>query len=914
MSLYDVAKSGALNAVIFLLRKGADINAVGGEYGTPLQAAVSIDDYEIVKLLVAHGADVNSQGGILGSAIQVAAYKGSLEIARLLIDKNANVNAQSNSMFGTALQAAAYEGREEVVRLLLTHGAEINTVGGVHGTALQAATYTVRREIVKLLLANGADVNAQGGLFGNALQAAVYGGSLELVKLLLGSDAHANAQGGKFGNPLQAAAYKGNLEMIDLLLENGADVNARGGEFGNPLQAAAYQGDMQVVKVLLGKGADVNFQGGEFGNAFHAAVYRGSVSLLNLLISKGADINAQGGKHGSALQAAIYMKRKNAVELLLHNGAELDQAIDANGSSLVHLAVTAENHEILRLLIEAGAGAHMTAVDSFGQTLIHLAAMTDDMEALQILSSSSTHIGINVGDIDGCTALHRAVENGAYRVVEWLLAKKARTSIEDYNMMNPFQTAARMKNYNMMALLYPHTTGGLVKASEWRACLPHGRSRNIILSRHESGLQSVEVMGERELITFLNTYSYSLDFFHTKIQAQSGGESIATISPEKMVILLEDDSLLKASSPEGVYWRWWRKNVEKVGTGLHSIHAGWSWKIQMSKIPAAVALRQPPPEDCFLECRVLFPAHKILPSSEQLSPLATQSIRHAMIWIMTKPRHTHSQQVLKSKVFFTTFEYAEIPDSPIKLFLPCIRQLEDEWNSICNAAEHHLSNTRTSTFHSNGRNNNLVQIHLSDAETWIKFSETHIAQMRYLRSLIESYDRWPVLQEGAISWLSWKRENLQNEISDAETRVKERIARLTRTSQELIQLEFNLTSIAEAQKSTSTNRSLKRLSWITFIFLPLMFISSLFGMNVNVLESNPPWWLYIPLAVGTMLLTMTVWIMFKRNSALEDQIERRFFRLFRRKAAGDEESFTVQQTYNLEEKDTQFSANGKKRS
>jgi hypothetical protein len=64
-----------------------------------------------------------------------------------------------------------------------------------------------------------------------------------------------------------------------------------------------------------------------------------------------------------------------------------------------------------------------------------------------------------------------------------------------------------------------------------------------------------------------------------------------------------------------------------------------------------------------------------------------------MIWIMAKPnqQYPHSQHVLKSKVFFTTFEHAEIPASPIKLFLPCIRQLETEWNSICDAGERHLS-------------------------------------------------------------------------------------------------------------------------------------------------------------------------------------------------------------------------------
>jgi ankyrin repeat protein len=154
----------------------------------------------------------------------------------------------------------------------------------------------------------------------------------------------------------------------------------------------------------------------------------------------------------------------------------------------------------------------MTEVDAFGQTPIHLAAMTDDIHTLQLLSGSSVQIDINIGDIDGCTALHRAVENGALRVAEWLLARGARTSIEDYTTATPFQRAAKMRNFDMMKLLFPHTTGGLVKASEWRACLPESGSRNIILSRVESGLQSAEVMSAQELLAYLETKSYPLDF------------------------------------------------------------------------------------------------------------------------------------------------------------------------------------------------------------------------------------------------------------------------------------------------------------------------------------------------------------------------------------------------------------------
>ncbi|KAL4861668.1 ankyrin repeat-containing domain protein [Aspergillus spectabilis] len=148
--------------------------------------------------------------------------------------------------------------------------------------------------------------------------------------------------------------------------------------------------------------------------------------------------------------------------------AKVDETTNSNGSSLVHLAVAAQDREILQLLLDTGAAAHMTTVDAFGPTPIHLAAIADDVRIPHILSDLSVQLDINLGDIDGCTALHRAVENNAVSVAEWLLARGARTSIEDYNATTPFQTAARMKNFEMMALLFPHTTGGLVKASELR--------------------------------------------------------------------------------------------------------------------------------------------------------------------------------------------------------------------------------------------------------------------------------------------------------------------------------------------------------------------------------------------------------------------------------------------------------------
>jgi hypothetical protein len=51
----------------------------------------------------------------------------------------------------------------------------------------------------------------------------------------------------------------------------------------------------------------------------------------------------------------------------------------------------------------------------------------------------------------------------------------------------------------------------------------------------------------------------------------------------------------------------------------------------------------------------------------------------------------------------------------------------------------------------------------------------------------------------------------------------------------------------------------------SFYSIELTFSQSLFGMNINLLESNPAWWLYAIFAAGTAGTTLSVWVIFKRN-------------------------------------------------
>jgi hypothetical protein len=163
--LHAAATAGNLQIVQILLSALEDPNEQGGYYGTPLIAASRRRCSRVVKLLLKSGADVNAN--FKGKTPLISASEaGSAELVKLLLDSGAEINA--NWGRGTALIGAAKEGHLEVTKLLLESGADVNAQEG-YQTALVAASKRVRvlhhsrREaaiqLVKLLVEAGADDN-----------------------------------------------------------------------------------------------------------------------------------------------------------------------------------------------------------------------------------------------------------------------------------------------------------------------------------------------------------------------------------------------------------------------------------------------------------------------------------------------------------------------------------------------------------------------------------------------------------------------------------------------------------------------------------------------------------------------------------------------------------------------------------
>jgi ankyrin repeat protein len=289
--LHAAALHGHREVVRYLLESGSNINAIGGQFGTALNASLGgIWDMETTTLLLSWGADIHIQAGTHGNALQTAATKESLPTVSELLSRGADYAAVGEGYLPAVAQAVAH-GREDIATLLLDRGADINqpqnTAGGKN--ALCCAAERNHAAMVRFCLEHGAQVN-QADMRAQPLHGAARMGHTAIGRILLDFGANVNAEeppglwNCDFTDPeefwaitaLHAAAREGRTSFVEMLLAEGADVNVRNQTFPNPLFAAASQGYDSCVKLLLEYGAPVvvELEDGRICDALEIAKYR----------------------------------------------------------------------------------------------------------------------------------------------------------------------------------------------------------------------------------------------------------------------------------------------------------------------------------------------------------------------------------------------------------------------------------------------------------------------------------------------------------------------------------------------------------------------------------------------------------------------------------------------------------------
>ncbi|KAL7894282.1 ankyrin repeat-containing domain protein, partial [Trichoderma sp. TUCIM 5745] len=463
-ALHVACYKGMPETVRLLLDSGADVNAAGGQFGTPLQAAV-IPDWtsfhddeekntpgrekerelilEIVELLLKRGAKINQRGGEFDSALQAACANRyvDMKLFRLLLDHGADINAEGGCL-GTILAAACNNPKIglEGARLLLDRGVDVNVNKGEFGTALMAACCSGQFELVRLLVDRGADVNAKTGNHATALIAACCSGQLELLRLLIDRGADVNAKTTQGQTALIIACSRESNEstrsMVELLLEKGAEVNAES-EIGNtPLTLACIRrdGDVELVELLLENGANISH--GDYA-AWHGVTRKlPALPMLELLYNRVIDINHVHPEHGTVLNAIINdwclddgSELDPRIRWLLDHGANINTMGGRYGFPLqTACAVTPYQWNIkdingssikTKFLLEHCPDIDINAQGGEFGSALQAAAFTGQTGSIKLLLDKKANVNATSGKYR--SALNAAIISGYWDIVEILL-------------------------------------------------------------------------------------------------------------------------------------------------------------------------------------------------------------------------------------------------------------------------------------------------------------------------------------------------------------------------------------------------------------------------------------------------------------------------------------------------------------
>jgi hypothetical protein len=98
---------------------------------------------------------------------------------------------------------------------------------------------------------------------------------------------------------------------------------------------------------------------------------------------------------------------------------------------------------------------------------------------------------------------------------------------------------------------------------------------------------------------------------------------------------------------------------------------------------------------------------------------------------------------------------------------------------------------------------------------------------------------------------------------------------LIQPTNSLSDLMYKSVNIRDAKQSLQLGLSMWRLSWITFIFLPLTFIVGFFGMNVSLFDGEPlpgVGWYFVAAGV-LMVLVLMLWYFVKHSAQRTHQAQ-----------------------------------------
>ena len=343
--LHTAAKYDATDAIRYLVSAGSSLNAANKNGDIPLQSAVLNGAFKATQMLLAAGSPVNNQNYSGETALHQASKNNSAMIIQLLTAQGAQTEIQDSRGFTPLITAAAND-RYDAASELIKAKAVIDTRDYLGSTPLYHAVSGEYAALIRLFLVNNADIHAL-----NAQELSPFKLSLSKNPQITPefyTDKLINKPDSSGDCVLHILVKSGQgQEALAQAIKHGANLDARNSKGDTPLMLALKKGDLNAAEVLIQKGSSLFVSNADTRNPLSAIFEMDSGARMRLFSATGA--NSADFLGESMLHYAVRENNADVVSELLSLGADRN-AHNRKGETPKDIAQAKGYLEILALL------------------------------------------------------------------------------------------------------------------------------------------------------------------------------------------------------------------------------------------------------------------------------------------------------------------------------------------------------------------------------------------------------------------------------------------------------------------------------------------------------------------------------------------------------------------------------------
>jgi ankyrin repeat protein/L-ascorbate metabolism protein UlaG (beta-lactamase superfamily) len=285
--LHSAAAAGRVDAVMFLLERGADPDARNTADQSPLLYAAFGNHAGIVEALIERGAPFDYRDTRNMSPLMFASRQGSAEVVRLLVEKGAAFD-EPGFRGRTPLHFAAMNGHVDIVEFLVGKGASLDKADEDGLTPLGLALTRGHAGTAEAMLTSGAALDLDKKTLSLCLHLAAAAGSNAIVGMMIEKGADPGSTDEKGRTLLHNAVIGGLDSLAEQAIDETKDIDAADIAGRTALFYAVSKGDETIVDLLLRHGADPNIADAGGRTPLHVAEDNARGEIISALRAAGA--------------------------------------------------------------------------------------------------------------------------------------------------------------------------------------------------------------------------------------------------------------------------------------------------------------------------------------------------------------------------------------------------------------------------------------------------------------------------------------------------------------------------------------------------------------------------------------------------------------------------------------------------